>query len=262
MTLGVAMLCEDGLLLAADTRLSYTDGSVAEAIKLKAFEAGNGVFGIVQSSSDFHAAESLVSEFKEKLKATPPTSRLGFVAIAKKILSDWYVPVHENRPDVQLLVGFLLEGGEWGFYFCEPPNTVTFIHDKYKAIGDARVFTDPIYTGWFDNGPIPSPFTALCQTSYIMQKAKKLHPVSVGGNTDAALLLKGSTAPLFIKRLDMMTAEGYGSTLDGLLSGFVGIIMGNRSDGPGAISDLGKQIFEFGLDYTKVEFHCQFPDKT
>jgi hypothetical protein len=171
--------------------------SVAEAIKLKAFEAGNGVFAIVQSSYDFHAAESLVAELKEKLKENPPRSRLEFIAVAKGVMGDWYVPVYENRPVVQLLIGFLLQEQEWGFYFCEPPNTVTFLHDKYKAIGDARVITDPIYTTWFDNGPLSSPHTVLCQAAYMMHKAKKLHPVSVGGNTDAALLIRGLCQPAF-----------------------------------------------------------------
>jgi len=262
MTLAIGMLCEDGLLFVADTRLYYPDGSVGEGIKLKAFESGTGVIAIVQSSDDFHAGESLVAELREELKGNPPKSRLDFVAIAKKVMGDWYVPVYENRPSVQLLIGFLLPPQEWGFYFCEPPNTVTFLHDKYKAIGDARVITDPIYTAWFDNGPLSSPHIVLCQAAFMMHKAKKLHPGSVGGDTDAALLVKGSGNPLFIKRLDMRDAEGRGENLDGLLSRFAAIIMGNSSNGPEDISQMGQQIFEYDLDYTKLEFHCQFPDKT
>jgi hypothetical protein len=272
MTLAIGMLCEDGLLLMADTRLSYTDGSVAEAVKLKAFEAGDGVFAIVQSSEDFHAAESLVAELKEKLKGKPPKSRLDFIAIAKKVMGHWYVPVYENRPAVKLLVGFLLPPSvtqkqssvqeDWGFYFCEPPNTVTFLHDKYKAIGDARIFTDPIYTTWFNNGPLPSLYTALCQASYMMHKAKKLHSVTVGGNTDTALLVRGSDKPLCIERLDMQDAEGRGETLDGILSRFAAIIMGASSDGPEEIARMGREVFQYDLSYTTLEFHCQFPDKT
>jgi hypothetical protein len=60
----------------------------------------------------------------------------------------------------------------------------------------------------------------------------------------------------------MKDAEGRGETLDGLLSRFAAIIMGDSSNGPEDIAKMGQQIFQFDLDYTKLEFHCQFPDKT
>lgn len=260
MTLALGMLCEDGLILAADTRISYDDGSVTDAIKLKVFESGSGVYATAQSSQDNHAADSLVAELKANVLKEPPNSLVDFVTIAKKTMGEWYVPVYDNRPIVQLLV-VLFIADEYGFYFCEPPNTVTFIRDQYKAIGDARVITDPIYA-WFGSGPLVAPHAALCRASYMMHKAKKLHPFTVGGETDTALLMRGSNKPLLIKRLDMKDAEGRGETLDGILARFAAIIMGDCPDGPGEISRMGQQIFQFDIDYTKLEFHCQFPDKT
>jgi hypothetical protein len=260
MTLAVGMLCEDGLILSADTRISYTDGSAAEGLKLKVFESGSGVYAVAQSSDDNHAADSLVAELKAGVQKKPPKSLLDFVAIAKKTMNDWYVPVYDNRPLVQLLVG-LFVADEWGFYFCEPPNTVTFIRDKYKAIGDARMITDHFY-GWFDNGPVPSPHATLCQVGYLMHKAKKIHPFSVGGATDAVVLIRGFNKPLFVDRMDMRDAESHGENMDGLLAGFAAIFMQHGSSGGEEIARIARQVFEFNLDYRKVEFHCQFPDKT
>jgi hypothetical protein len=86
-------------------------------------------------------------------------------------------------------------------------------------------------------------------------------PASVGGHTDAAVLLRGSDKPLFIERLDMQEAEERGGNLDSLLSQFVAILMGSGSNGSKTISQLGQQSFQFDHDYTKQEFRCQFPDK-
>jgi hypothetical protein len=138
MTLAIGMLCEDGLILAADTRISYENGLVSDAIKLKAFEAGDGVYAIVHSASDAHAVDSLIAELKAKLKAQPPDSLVDFVNTAKEIMNAWCLAAHVTRPVVQLLVGLFIKA-EWGFYLCEPPNTVTFIHEKYKAIGDGCI---------------------------------------------------------------------------------------------------------------------------
>jgi hypothetical protein len=260
MTLAIGMLCEDGLILATDTRIS-TNGWVSDGIKLKPFEAGEGVYAVAHSSTDVNAAESLIAELKAGLKANPLESLGAFIDEVKKRMNEWSSAAHVERPVVQLLIVLFVKQ-EWGFYFCEPPNTVTFIHEKYRAIGEGFMYTDPIYNTWFADGPLVSPHAALCRISYMMHTAKQLLPGTVGGKTDVAVLFRGSDKPRLINREDMAEAEGRGIILDRLVSRFASLVMTGTTRGAEAISQMAEGIFQNGLHYATKEFRCQFPDKT
>jgi hypothetical protein len=261
MTLAIGMLCEDGLILATDTRASYADGTIQDADKLKTFEAGEGVYGIAQSSEDINAADSLIAELKAELLDKPPNALVEFIKIAKDVMHSWSLAPHEPRPTVQMLVVLFIKG-QFGFYFCEPPNTVKFIHEQYKAIGEGFKFTDPIYHAWFKGGPLVCDHTALSQISYMMHKAKQLFPATIGGETDAVLLTRGFSHPCLIRRSDMAEAEARGTILDRLMGRFASLVMASSLEGTPAILRLAEGIYQGGLSYANLEFHSQFPDKT
>src|SRR5208283_2362158 len=70
MTLAIGIQCKDGLLLATDTRLSYSYGPVAEGQKLTGFDTEHGTFAIAQSSDDIHAANMRSGVLPHQRKAS------------------------------------------------------------------------------------------------------------------------------------------------------------------------------------------------
>ncbi len=263
MTLALAMVCEGGVMLAADTRMSYGEGVMTtEAQKVTGFDSNGGMYVIVHSSEDAHAANSLIGEVRLGLQDTNPKTFSAFETTVRSVLQTSYQPIHDNRPIIRLLIGACVEQErDHGLYFCEPPNTVTRVYDNYKAIGDGWQVSDPIYE-WFKDGAPWSPHACLCQISYMMYRAKKLLPGSIGGHTDVGFLKHWQTVPYWIERLDMADAEGRGTVFDGLVSQFASIVMLGSAGGAKALSTMADQIYQFNLHYGTLQFRCQFPDKT
>jgi hypothetical protein len=264
MTLAIGMQCQGGLILAADTRLAYDSGPISEGGKLTGFCSKTGTFAIAQSSYDAHAADTLMSEVRTNIETADPQTFTALERAIKKTMARWYAPVYDNRPVIQLLFGASLQQEkDRGLYFCEPPSTVSPVWG-YKAIGDGRSISDPIYSTWFQKGS-PWPLHAsLCQLSYMMHKGKELLPASIGGDTDVAVLTEPATVPYWIERLDMKTAEGHGVILDGFMTSFASLLMSeNRKSGKAEILRILEGLYQWDVfQYAAFEFRCQFPDKT
>jgi len=260
MTLALATVCEGGLMIAADTRVSYQDGTIGDVQKVTGFAAHDGMLTIAHSSHDANAADSLIRKIRERIE----NSAVGnFSEVEHRIedaLREWYVPIHDDRPTIQLLVGACVQSSqsERALYLCEPPNTVSRIWDSYRAIGDGWRISDPIYK-WFERRESRSAHACLCQISYMMHRAKKLLPGSVGGQTDVAFLIGAATAPYWIKRVNMATAEAYGINLDCQLSSITSAIMGNN---PGEIAGLLEGIEQCNLLYSSLRSHTQIEHYT
>jgi hypothetical protein len=250
MTLAIGMGCPTGFVFAADTRLAFEDGSVSDMCKMTAFDAGQGKFAIVQSSYDANAGNSLMHEVANKIKAADGRDVQNAI---KEAMQDWYLPVHENRPVIQLLVGAHFTGGRQ-MYFCEPPHTVSPVSDSYMAIGGGRVVTDPLNSHWFVKWHPRLPHACLCRISYLMYKAKQLHPADVGGHTDAVFISAFSEFPYFIQRRSMADAETIAAELDHWLAGIACCAMSATSE-PDA-SYCAQQSMQ---GYARFEFCCDFP---
>lgn len=265
MTLALGMICKGGVILAADTRVSYGDPNtnVSDALKIDGFDSKNGTYAITHSSDDVNAAKSLIAEIRLKLETEDVPTFVDMEKAIKAVMREWYVFGYENRPNVQLLVGASLQKEkEHGLFLCEPPNTTSRVWDNYKAIGGGWVIADPIYDGLFRTTFPAMPHASLCQISYLMHKAKQVLPGSVGGDTDVAVLTKPLTVPYWINRVDMKVAEGYGMNFDHTLSTFASLIMSGNHGGTETIMKIADGIYSCGLMYGRLEFRCQFPDKT
>ncbi len=265
MTLALAMVCKGGLMLAADTRVSYGDPNrnVSDAFKLNGFDSKNGTYVITHSSDDLNAANSLIAEIRLKLETEHLPTFVDMEKAIKAVMREWYVPVYDNRPSIQLLVGASLqEEKEHGLYLCEPPNTTSRVWDNYKAIGGGWAIADPIYDGLFRDASPATPHASLCQISYLMHKAKQLLPGTVGGDTDVALLTKPLTVAYWIERLDMKVAEGQGINFDRAMSQCGSIVMSGDTGEMKTILNIAEGLYSCGLMYSRLDFHCLFPDKT
>ena len=265
MTLAIGMICENGLMLATDTRLSYEGGAISHANKLTGFCTKMATYAIAHSSTDANAASSLMSEIQVKLEKADPKNNAVLEAAIKDVLQKWYVPVYDNRPTVGLLIGACIQGmperDRFLLYACEPPITVTRIYMPYKAIGKGWEVSDPIYE-WFKTESSPKPHACLCQISYMMYRAKKTFPGWIGGDTDVAFLTEPLTVPYWIDRFDMGKAEAYGAIFDATIADVATVITGNVPRGEADIRRVGSRVYSCGDLYRAVEFRCQFWDKT
>lgn len=267
MTLAIGVRCEGGILIAADTRVSYADGSVADVEKVSSFASNSGLYAIAQSSHDANAANSLIAEIETKLSSAQPFSiqPLYFPEVEKaikEVLRKWYAPVYENRPTIQLLVGVVLEQEAMpALYFCEPPSTVYRIWDTYKAIGDGWIVTDPIYKYWIQGGIRPL-HESLCQVSYLMYKGKQLLPAAIGGFTDAVFIGSNASSLYHIDRRSMASAEAYGLSFDRDMSKIVSLVMAGNAGETEEVLKIAEGMYGCSLAYSRLEFHCSSPDIT
>jgi hypothetical protein len=263
MTLAIGMECRGGIILAADTRASYADGSVAEIRKVTHLTTTTGMFAIAQSSEDANAASSLVRILEYALQNQPNISTVTLESLIEEQMRSWYAPIYDNRPTVQLLIGACLSSdGERRLYFCEPPSTIVQVSGGYKAIGQGFTVSDPIHAYWLRQGPAllgHSPHSCLCQISYLIHKAKQQLPGWVGGNTDAILITEKSNFPYIIERQSMASAEGHGSMFDISVSKFASIVMSGNSGGTETILKIAENIYQSSLNYSRLEFRCLLP---
>ena len=254
MTIALGVICRGGLIIAADTRMSTSDGFCFDACKVKPFLTPSGVFTIAYASESGNAGETLVNEVTSDLTAKNPDSLNGVEQWLKAAMTRWYSEYREE-PKTQLIVGTFIDHGT-GLYFCQPPNTVTrkTLSDSsngYVAIGLGASVTDPLFRTLF--GPVLSPHICLREISYLMYRAKKENAFC-GGNTDAVFLREEHAEPLLIKRLDMAQSESFGSRVDYALARTASEVIASTGD-DSIILKLASDIYMKGLGYQQLEFH-------
>ena len=216
------MLCQGGIIVAADTQMTYMDGTTYDAVKVQTLTTTTGVFAIAYSCTDVNAAETLVSDILLDLKLTEPRSLAGFEDTVKNRMAQWSAvfTVKDDRPVVTIIVGVRINPSEFGLYLCEPPGTMvrkTFQNsDGYVAAGAGIGVTDPMFRTLF--GSPVAPRVCLAQLSYLMYRAKKDCRGACGGATDAVLLSADHPEPLWIQRALMKMAELRGVFLDKALA--------------------------------------------
>jgi len=267
MTLALGRICTGGLIIAADTKMTWDDGSTYDAIKVKSEVTDNGVYVIASSSVDGNAADTVVSQLMLDLRRIDPKSLIGVEQTVKAALTDWYSAFRGN-PLVQLLVGVFIPpnpafSNRHGLrlYFCEPPNTIArkMPSDSsrgYIAVGAGLKIADPLFKILFDS-PV-SPRVCLGQISYLMYRAKKDCGAYCGGQTDAVFLKETHAEPTWIKRLDMACAESFGPHLDKALGRTASAVI-SETEGADtkAVLDLASDISFQGLAYRRVQFHSR-----
>jgi 20S proteasome alpha/beta subunit len=218
MTIAIGMLCQDGLVLAVDTQMTWPDGTTYDAVKMQTLATQNGAFALAYTCFDMNAAETLVNDLIKDLRLAAPKSLAGVEDTIKNRMAQWssVFTVKDDRPLVTIIAGARINPGEFGLYLCEPPGTVvrkTFANsDGYVAAGAGQIVTDPMFRTLF--GPPVPPRVCLAQISYLMYRAKKDCRGACGGATDAVLLSMDHAEPLWIQRPLMKIAELRGGFLD------------------------------------------------
>lgn len=243
MTIAIGMLCQGGVVISADTQMTYMDGTTYDAVKVQTLATTTGIYAVAYSSVDASAAESLVDELLLDLKLVEPRSLTGFEETIKNRMTEWskIFTVKDDRPDVSIITGVRINSNEFGLYLCEPPGTVvrkTFENSAgYVAAGAGQTVTDPIFRTLF--GSLVPPRVCLGQLSYLMYRAKKDCRGACGGGTDAVLITAQHDHPLWIDRMYTNVAENHGKTMDEILAQVAsGIISRVRSSDEPQLNDF------------------------
>jgi hypothetical protein len=225
MTIVIGMLCQGGVVIAADTQMTWPDGTTYDATKIQSAAFATGALAVAYTCLNANAAESLVRDLTLDVTMTSPKSLFGLEEIIKDRMAQWSkaYTVPNDRPDVALIVGARVNGengGEFGLYLCEPPGTVvrkTAENSQgYVATGAGQIVTDPMFRTLF--GLPVAPRVCLAQVSYLMHRAKKDCRGACGGETDAVLLSADHSEPLWIQRPLMKMAEFRSGFLDKALA--------------------------------------------
>lgn len=238
MTIVIGMLCQGGVVIAADTQMTWPDGTTYDATKIQSAAFATGAIAVAYTCLNANAAESLVRDLTLDVTMASPKSLFGLEEIIKNRMAEWSkaYSVPNDRPDVALIVGARVngeDGGEFGLYLCEPPGTVvrkTAENSQgYVAEGAGLVITDPLFRTLF--GPLVPPRVCLGQLSYLMYRAKKDCRGACGGRTDAVLITEESADPLWMERALMKQAEFRGRILDETLAKVASAVLSrHRSD--------------------------------
>ena len=159
MTIAIGMLCEEGLIIAADTQIAMTDGTTREGIKVHQGIADTGIYVTANATDDGNAANTLIPDILTDLQNKDPKSLAQVEMSVRKSMSRWADRYRQGNPYIQIVLGAFLNtprqadvrtGGGLRLYYCEPPNTMVPVDredasEGYIGIGAGASVTDPIY---------------------------------------------------------------------------------------------------------------------
>lgn len=233
MTIAIGMLCQGGIVVAADTQMTYADGTTYDSTKVKTLRATTGAYVISYSCLEINPAEALGNDILSDLNLADPKSFSGVEDIVRSRLKQYaeMPTLRDDRPHIAFILGCRLDPTPnnsdcLGLYLCESSGIAlrkTVETSKgYVAIGAGAVVTDPLFRMLF--GPLVHPRVCLAQLSYLMYRAKKDCRGACGGGTDAVLLRTDDTEPAWIEGM-IWAEKKYGGALDETLSRIAAKIM-------------------------------------
>jgi len=252
------------MVVAADTQMTYTDGTTHDRSKIKTLRAATGAYVIAYSCLEVNPAEALATDILADLNLADPKSFIGVEDVVKSRLEQWaeMPTLKDDRPYIAFILGCRLDptlnnSDCLGLYLCDSSGIALrkTINDSngYVAIGAGAVVTDPLFRMLF--GPLVQPRVCLAQMSYLMYRAKKDCRGACGGGTDAVLLRTDDPEPAWID--GMIWAETkYRGALDGMLSRLTEKIMSRNGfdDRPRFMDFLDKKALRSNFGFSGFVF--------
>lgn len=267
MTIAIGMLCDGGVIVAADTQLTWQDERTDYGPKVYDLVTDTASFVIAISANDVEAAATFVSEVKKAL-LKPIRSISAVENSIKEMMKKWNSSFRfrEDRTDVSFLLGVRIkepipEAKDMnGLFFCELPFTVsrkTIENAKgYIAIGCGRPASDSLFNVLF--GTSVAPHACLCRISYLMNRAKQEFRSGCGGDTDAVFLRAEHEKPLWIERYSMAQAESFGRFLDEALAKTASfVIPSETSENFQPFVDFAGDLQGKGLLFRRLQFKAK-----
>jgi 20S proteasome alpha/beta subunit len=221
MTIAIGMLCDVGVIVAADTNVIFSDFSKSQVRKVSTFHTETGCYVIANAADDGNAARTLVSKVTSELQQNPIPSLAYLESLLANVMTNW-ASAFSQAPLVRLLVGARIneDAARAVLYLCEPPNTVLRKEERewggYIAIGAGATITDPIYRTWLSSTTATARLR-LIQISYLMYRAKKDNALCGGPTMTAIVKHQSGSGPISVMSHSMSSAEDVCNRLDFLL---------------------------------------------
>jgi len=262
MTIAMGMLCDGGVILAADTRItnSYT-GATYDAVKVQQGRSDNARYVAAYSSEIASSGESLCQAVISRLESKNPKSLAEVSPIVENTMTEWSkaYTLKDDRPSTEVILGAFFGSSEVGLFLCQPPKTVVRKRfqdtNGYVGSGLGTSITDPLFRILFSE--LVSPRICLCRIGYLMHRAKTDYGAYCGGETDAVFLRNGVNEPIWIERLDMKQAEAIGEFFDSALS-LIGFTVISEEDDPNKVaSAVADIIAHVAVIYRGLKFRSR-----
>jgi hypothetical protein len=217
MTIGIGMLCGEGAIVSADTKVTLSDGAVTHDSKLSAVKANWGSCVIANSTDDGNAAKTLVRSIAVSLDRTPTINQWEVLEHTISYEMTEWSQAFRKFPPTHLIVAASVIGIGVQLYFCEPPNTIVPHPEGYIAAGGGSAITDPLFKTLFTGFTIHyDPQRTMRLMAYLMRRAKDGNALC-GGRTEAMFIKADSSEPEEVNSLDFEAAERQSVKLDFLL---------------------------------------------
>lgn len=269
MTIAIGVLCTEGIVVAADTKITATDGTTSIGPKVLTSVTEDGNFVIANASNDGNAANTLIPDLFEAIQQQKPLSLIQLEKIVRGEMAHWAAQFPQGAPSIQMILGAEIKhaehpnqrfGGGMGLYFCEPPNTMVwrdYFDDSkgYVAIGTGSAITDPIFRTLFSNTGTAK--SRLMEISYLMYRAKQDAGSFCGGHTNAVILKREATYPLWVNYQSMIAAEKLGPLFDQVLMFAAATVIPQNDGSYGTFSspeDVALAVKHLAEEYNQLTF--------
>lgn len=252
MTIAIGMFCNEGLIIAADTQITMSDGTTRYGSKVHQAIADTGVYVTANSSEDGNAANTLIPDMFTELQNKDPKSFAQVEKIVRASMAEWASKYPQQIPNTQILLGASIDrtarseiktGGGLQLYHCEPPDTMLRVdcvdaNSGYCAIGAGSTITDPIFRSYF--GTECSANIGFQQIAYLMYRAKRDAAGVCGGETNAVLLKDEFSLPQWVQPLYMNVAEGNGFAIDFCIKMAACAVFAEADEAAAILWDIGR----------------------
>jgi hypothetical protein len=175
MTIAIGALYSDGVIVAADSKVVFSDGSTDSSPKLSlSLSPEQAMLAIADAAEDGHAAKTVAGKIGSAFIDAHRECKNPEILL-RNAMGRWYRSYgHSQAPVLEFLVG-----NEWaGLYYLSPPSTIVI--QAPMAIGRGARPVEPLL-GLLSNERNPLK-PQLLLMAYLMYLAKKEEGSACGGH--------------------------------------------------------------------------------
>lgn len=187
MTIAIGALYSEGVIVAADSKIVFSDGSTDSGSKVfLSLSPEQAMLAIADASEDARAAKMVAGRISS---AFIDAQREGKnpVKLLRELMGDWYRSYgHSQVPTLEFLVGTVIVDKSVGLYFLQPPNTI--IQEAPFAIGRGARPVEPLLDLISNHKSTLK--SQLLLVAYLMYLAKEQEGSACGGPTNALVITK------------------------------------------------------------------------
>ena len=187
MTIAIGALYADGVVVAADSKVVFSDGSTDTGTKLSlSLSPERAILAIADAAEDGHAAKTVAGSIGSAFIDAHRESKNQEILL-KNAMGRWYRSYgHSQPPVIEFLVGKVIVDKWAGLYYLQPPSTILI--KAPMAIGRGARPVEPLLS-LLDNEKNPLK-SQLLLIAYLMHLAKEEEGSACGGRTTALVVTR------------------------------------------------------------------------